>query len=82
MPFDDEQAERDDWRSNRKLVLAEMRRLSNNIEGLTSSVNKDLTEMKIEMATMKTKVVLIGTMAAIVITPIVAAIVNVIFKRL
>ena len=68
----------DNWRENRKLVHAELSRANRGIDRLGDKISdidlkltKDLTDMKIEIATIKTKVLIYGGLAAIILSALI-----------
>lgn len=68
------------WEIYQKLVMAELGRLSRAIESVDSNVRGDLTNMKIEIATLKTKwaiyAAIIGTIAGAVISAVVSILIR------
>lgn len=62
------------WDVNRKLVLNELGRVARALESLDMKVGGEMTDMKVEMATLKTRV---GLYAALI-----AAIASVVFSAL
>lgn len=55
-PLNDSEIE--GWAQNRKLVLTELGRVTRAVESLDVKVGSELTNMKVEIATIKTKVAL------------------------
>lgn len=55
-PLNDSEIE--GWAQNRKLVLNELGRVTRAVESLDVKVGSELTNMKVEIATIKTKVAL------------------------
>lgn len=47
------------WNQNRKLVQAELGRLARAVESLDLKVGGEMTSMKVELATLKTKMAII-----------------------
>lgn len=64
------------WELNEKFVLNSLDRLSRAVESIDAKVGGDLTSMKIEIATLKTKwaiyAAIIGTVAGAVISAVVS----------
>jgi hypothetical protein len=52
------------WNQNRKLVQAELGRLARAVESLDLKVGGEMTNMKVELATLKTKVAIIVVVAS------------------
>lgn len=69
------------WRENRKLVLGELTRVTRAIENLDLKVGGDLTSMKVEVATLKTKVALYAVVAGAIASAILSAVINYIMKK-
>lgn len=81
--LDDVQVE--GWAENRKLVLTELNRVARAIEGLDVKVGGEMTNMKVEIATMKTKVGLyaavIAAVASVVLSAVISALISFLSKR-
>ena len=64
------------WELNQKFVLNSLDRLSRAVESIDANVRGDLTTMKIEIATLKTKwaiyAAIIGTVAGAVISALIS----------
>jgi len=65
------------WRENRKLVLGELVRVTRAIENLDVKISGEMTNIKVEVATIKTKVGVYAALIAIVV----AAVISYLFKR-
>lgn len=65
------------WGQNRKLVLAELSRVARAVESLDVKVGGELTNMKVELATLKTKVAII----VIVASAAMSALINYLFRH-
>lgn len=76
-----EDLEIEGWRENRKLVMSELVRVTRAIEGLDSKVGGELTSMKVEIATLKTKVAVYAAMAAVATSLVITAALNYILHR-
>lgn len=69
------------WELYQKFVLNEMSRLARAVESIDSSVRGDVTNMKIEIATLKTKWGVYATIIGAVAGALISAIVSYFFKR-
>lgn len=58
------------WGQYRKLVISELERLTRSIQELhgkiDASLNKEITDMKVRLATVEVKIGLIGTLTGVV----------------
>lgn len=85
MPLNELEISDEDWRRDRRLVLSELTRIGNKLDTIDGRINSDVTDMKVEVATLKTKVALyaalVGGGTGIIISIITAVIINVITKR-
>lgn len=85
MPLNELDISDEDWRRDRRLVLSELTRIGNKLDTIDGRINSDVTDMKVEVATLKTKVALyaalVGGGTGIIISIITAVIINVITKR-
>lgn len=77
--FDD--AEIEGWGANRKLVLNELNRVARAVESLDNKVGGEMTDMKVELATMKTKVALYAAIISAIASMVLSAIVSYISRR-
>lgn len=69
------------WDREQKFVLAELQRLARAVESVDSSVRGDVTNMKIEIATLKTKWGVYATIIGAVAGAFISALVSYFFKR-
>lgn len=60
------------WNQNRKLVQAELSRLARAVESLDLKVGGEMTSMKVELATLKTKVAIIVVVASAAISALIS----------
>lgn len=59
------------WNQNRKLVLAELSRVARAVESLDLKVGGEMTNMKVELATMKVKVAIIAIGAGAIVSALI-----------
>lgn len=78
-PLSDSEVE--GWAQNRKLVLNELGRVTRAVESLDVKVGSELTNMKVEIATIKTKVALYAAVVASVASIILSAVISFLMKR-
>lgn len=76
MPDEELQLSREDWRKDRSLVMSDLRRVSDSLDKLTLTVGGELTNMKVEVATLKTKVAIYAAAISTVTTLILGAIIK------
>lgn len=75
------ESEIEGWAQNRKLVLNELGRVTRAVESLDVKVGSELTNMKVEIATIKTKVALYAAVIASVASIILSAVISFLMKR-
>ena len=80
-PPDQFEMSEEDWRRDRRLVMSELTRIGNKLDTLTSTVNGDVTNMKVEVATLKTKVGLYAALISAVAAAIISAAVSYIMRH-
>lgn len=69
------------WSENRKLVLNELNRVARAVESIDVKVGSELTNMKVEIATIKTKVALYAALIASVASIGLSVLISLIMKR-
>lgn len=69
------------WSENRKLVLNELNRVARAVESIDVKVGSELTNMKVEIATIKTKVALYAAIIASIASILLSAIIGFLMKR-
>ncbi len=69
------------WDREQKFVLAELQRLARAVESVDSTMRGDLTSMKIEIATLRTKWGVYATIIGAVAGALISAVVSYFFKR-
>lgn len=74
--LDEAEIEIEGWRESRQLVMSELRRVGRIVESLDSKVGSDLTSMKVEIATIKTKVALYAVVAGAIASAILSAVIS------
>lgn len=75
------ESEIEGWNQNRKLVLDRLDRVTRAVESLDAKVGSDLTEMKVELATMRTKVGLYAAVVGTVISILFSALISYLTRR-
>lgn len=75
------ESEIEGWAQNRKLVLNELGRVTRAVESLDVKVGSELTNMKVEIATIKTKIALYAAVIASVASIILSAVISFLMKR-
>lgn len=60
------------WGQNRKLVLAELSRVARAVESLDIKVGGEMTNMKVELATLKTKAAIIAAVAGALLSAVIS----------
>lgn len=66
---------------DRRLVMSELSRISNKLDTIDGKIGSDLSGLKIEVATLKTKVGLYAAVISAVAAAIMSAIVSYLMKR-
>lgn len=74
-------AEIEGWDVNRKLVLNELNRVARAIESLDMKVGGEMTNMKVELATIKTKVALYAAVIAAVASALLSIVISYFTRR-
>lgn len=69
------------WELNEKFVLNSLDRLSRAVESIDAKVGGDLTSMKIEIATLKTKWAIYAAIIGTVMGAVISAVVSFLIKR-
>lgn len=69
------------WAENRKLVLNELGRVARAVESIDVKVGSELTNMKVEIATIKTKVALYAAIIASVASIGLSALISFLSRR-
>lgn len=78
-PLNESQVE--GWAENRKLVLNEISRVARAVENIDVKVGSELTNMKVEIATIKTKVALYAAIIASVASIGLSVLISLITRR-
>lgn len=69
------------WKENRKVVLDGLQRVERAVDTLNLKVGSEMTDMKVELATIKTKVALYAAVISLVASLILSAVISYLMKR-